>query len=270
MTGKIEASAHALKGEIMDVHDFRKPRSHRPQAMLEFGISHQLFRTFNRRRLTLDVRQDVGNLGNVTPHVSFELRYLVMGVFQAHALIELDVLLYVNAAGELLNADVVNVQVPVSRDRPDPVENVLRTLGTRQGLNRDVGVGQYATNGIGYGGGELTGALKSDGAGKANGKIGEIAVAGTPDTHTIDFQDSIHSRDGVVDLRPHPGGGGVEQGIDGAPGQTPADGDHHPGNKQGSNRVGDPQPVQVIFASHQDQHQPQNNHARRPYVGREV
>ena len=40
MTGKIEASAHALKGEIMDVHDFRKLRSYGPQPMLEFGIPH--------------------------------------------------------------------------------------------------------------------------------------------------------------------------------------------------------------------------------------
>ena len=94
---------------------------------------------------TLDSRRfhhDVVDLGHVVAHVSFEIGDLIVGAFKGHALVEFDVLLDVKAPGEILHADVVDVQVVAGSDGANTVEYIFRSLSPRQGLNGDVGVGK--------------------------------------------------------------------------------------------------------------------------------
>ena len=140
-------------------------------------------------------------------------------------------LLDIQAAGEILHADVVHVQVMARGYRANAVENIFGALGAGQWLHGHVGVGQDAVDGGGYGGHQLLGTLEGYGAGEAYGEIGEVAVAGAADAHAIDFKDAFHVEDCIGDLGANAGGSGVEQGVDGAAGQAPADGDDHASHK---------------------------------------
>ena len=140
----------------------------------------------------------------------------------------------------------------------------------RQRLHGHVGVGQNAVNGVGHGGGQLAGALKSHRAREPHGEIGEIAVPGAADAHAIDFEDAVNARDRVVDLGAHARRRGVEQRVDGAASQSPTDGDHDSGDKQRGDGIGIAQPVDVIGASDENQRQSEHDHARGPDVGGEV
>jgi len=64
-----------------------------------------------------------------------------VSAFEGHALVQFDMLLDVEFAGEILHADVVHVQVvpgATARIRQD----IFRPLGARQWLHSDVGVGR--------------------------------------------------------------------------------------------------------------------------------
>ncbi len=63
-----------------------------------------------------------------------------MSGLESEALVEFHVLFDVEMAVEILNADVVDIEVVASRDGADAVEDVLRSLGTRQWLHRYIGV----------------------------------------------------------------------------------------------------------------------------------
>ena len=150
------------------------------------------------------------------------------------------------------------------------VEDVLRTGRARQGLHGYVGVGKNLVNSVGHGGSQLAGALESDGARESYGEIGEVAVPGAADAHAIDLEDAIDARDCIVNLGAHSRRSGVEQSVDGAPGQPPTDGDDDSRYEQCGNRIGIAQPVDVIGASDQNQGQTEHDHAGGPDVGGKV
>ena len=127
---------------IYDVEYLRELCSDGPQPMLQLRIPHELFRLFDRRRFTFDVRENICNLRHVVSHVGFEFRNLIVRILKAHTLVEFNVLLDVIAPLKILDADVVNIQVPARGHRPYAVKDIFSVLRTRKRLHRDIRVRQ--------------------------------------------------------------------------------------------------------------------------------
>ena len=138
-------------------------------------------------------------------------------------------------------------------DGTNAVEDIFGSLRAGQWLHGYVGVGKDAVDGVGDGGHQLFGALEGYGAGQAYGEVDEVAVAGAANPHAIDFEDALHVQDCVGDLGANAGGSGVEQGVDGAAGQAPTDGDDYAGNKQGGDRIGVLQPIHMEVSADDDE-----------------
>ena len=87
MAGKVEAAADAFEDEVVDVQDLGKLRGDRFQAMFEFGVAYQFFRTLDRRRLAFDMGEDLRNFRNILPHLRFQFGHLIMRFLESHPLI---------------------------------------------------------------------------------------------------------------------------------------------------------------------------------------
>src|SRR5215469_5801899 len=98
MTGNIKASPNTFEDKVVHVEDLGKLRGYPLQTMLEFSVAYKLFRSFNRCRLALDMREDFGDLRNIGSHVGFQFGDLVMRFLEAHPLVQFDVLFYVKLA----------------------------------------------------------------------------------------------------------------------------------------------------------------------------
>src|SRR5580704_17423934 len=205
--------------------------------------------------------QDVVDFGHVVAHVSFEIGDLIVGAFEGHALVEFDVLLDVKAPGEILHADVVDIEVVAGSDGADTVKDIFRALGARERLNGDVGVGKNFVDRGGDGLDELLGALKGNRTGEADGKVGEVAVARTADADATDFENTLDARDRVDDLGADTGGRGVEEGVNGAAGQSPAYGNDDSGDEESGDGIGDAEPIQAVGTSQQYYDKAEHDHA---------
>src|SRR5215469_1393579 len=214
MTRDEETSADALEDKIVHIQNFGKLRGNRSKTMLKFCIAHQFFRSFDRRRLAFDVSKDLCDLRDVTAHVGFQVRDLVVSLLKRHPLVEFNVLLDMKLSSEVLHAYVVHIQISVSRDGSDAIKDVLRVLCPREGLHRDVGVGEYTPHGFRDCCHKLAGTLKCDGACKSYSEVGEVAVACSADPHAVDFQYSVYPGDCIVNLGAHTGGSRIEQRVD--------------------------------------------------------
>src|ERR1700728_3276548 len=267
MARDVHPSADALDHEVVNVDDFGKLRGHGFKAMFEFRVADHRFGLLDGGRLALDVGKDIGNFRDLAAHVGFELGDLIVGAFEGHALVEFDVLLDVQPAGKVLDADVMHVEIFAGGGSSDAIENILRTLRAREWLHGDVGIGQDAVNRLRHGGGQLAGALESDGARQPDGEVGEIAVPGPADAYAIDFENTLDVQDCVVDLGAHAGRRRVEQSVNGAAGQAPAHGNDNAGHEQSSDGIGIAQPVDAIGATEENQDQAQHHHSGRPNVG---
>ena len=204
-----------------------------------FGVADQLVAGFDGGGFAFDVGEDVGDLRHVVAHVGFEFGDLIVSAFEGHAFVEFNVLLHVELAGEILHADVVDVEVVARGDGANAVEDIFRALGARQRLHGDVGIGKNAAHRGGDRFHQLLGTLEGDGAGQTDGEIGEIAIAGAADADAADFEHTIHVRNSIGDLGANSGGSGVEQGVDGAPRQAPAHGNDDAGDEQSGDGIGD-------------------------------
>jgi hypothetical protein len=153
VAGKIEAAVDALEGEIMDIQDLWKLRRNHSQAMFKFSVGDDLFGHFNGGGLALNVSQDIGDLGDLVTDAGFQLRDLVVGLFEGHAFIEFYVLLDMEAPAKLLDTDIVHIEIAVSGDAANAVEDIFGMLRTREGLNGYIRIGKDAVNRVGHGSG---------------------------------------------------------------------------------------------------------------------
>jgi len=142
MAGDVKASANFLDLDVVHVDNLRKLHGERFQTALEGGVAYRLVARFDGGGFTFDVGEDVPDLPYIVAHVGFEFGHLIVGVLQCHALVQFNMLLDMEFAREILHADVVDVQVVAGSDGANTVEDIFRTLGARQGLNGDVGVGK--------------------------------------------------------------------------------------------------------------------------------
>jgi hypothetical protein len=68
---------------------------------------------------------------------------------------------------------------------------------------------------------KLSGALKRYRTRKAHSQVGEIAIPSSPNAHTIYFENAIHARNRVVNLRTYSRRRSIEKSVNRAPRQTP-------------------------------------------------
>src|SRR5579872_592375 len=266
MARKIEPSPNTLKNKFVHIENLGKLRSDGPQSMFQFGITDKFLRRFNCGGFALDVSQDVGNLRDISSHIGFELCDLIVGLLEGHALVEFDVLLDVKVAGKILHADVVNIEIFMRGDSTNAIKNVFGALRTRQRLNGHVGVRQDTTHGLGDCGGQLTGALKRNGAGEADSEIGEVAISGATDADAVHFDDSWDAQDRIVNLRSNTGGSRIEQGVNRTAGEAPADRNYNSSHKKRGNRVSVTEPIETIIAAKKNQEQSDHDNTGRPDV----
>ena len=128
----VQAAAHLLDLDVVHVDNFRKLAGGRLQSTFEVRIANQLVAGFDGRGFAFDMSKDVGDLRHIVAHVGFEFGDLIVGALKCHALVEFEVLLDVKLAGEILDADVVDVEVVARGDGANAVENIFRALGARQ------------------------------------------------------------------------------------------------------------------------------------------
>src|SRR5579872_1033709 len=102
-------------------------------------------------------------------------------------------LFHVELSVEILNGNVMNIEIAAGSYCANAVKKVFRSLGARQRLNCNIGVGKDVADCGCDGYNKLLRALKSDVAGKADGEVGKIAVASAANAYTPDFQHTIDS-----------------------------------------------------------------------------
>src|SRR6266436_2252378 len=175
--------------------------------------------------------EDGRNFRDVLANLCLEDGHTVVGLFQAQAFVELEVLFHMQVSLEILHANVVHVEVVARGHGTDTIENVFRTQGARHGVDHDVGVGQHVMHCVGYGFSHLLGALESNVAADADGQVGKVAVAGATNAHPVHFEQTVYRRDCGDNLVAHSLRSGVEQGVDRLAGQTPAYVDDDPGHE---------------------------------------
>src|SRR5271165_789780 len=210
----------------MYVHNFGKARSHGLQPLLESRRAHQAVAGLDGRGFALNVSQNVGNFADVVFHLAFEARDAVVGFLQAEPLVQLDVLLNVQSACEVLHADVMHVEIVARGDRADLIEEAFLAAGARHGIDHDIGVRQYRANPRCNLVRDLLGFLEGHVARHGDGNVGEIAAAGFADAHTTHFQHAVNAVNFLDDAIAHAGWSSVEQGVDGLPRQPPTDINH--------------------------------------------
>ena len=270
MAGDVEAAANFFYLDVVHVDDFWELVDQNFKLALEAGVADQFITGFDGGRLAFDVSEDVVDLGDVVAHIGFEIGDTVVSAFQRHALVEFDMLLDVEAAGKILHADVMDVEIVASGDGADTIEDIFGALGAWERLNGDIGVGKDFMNRIGDGCHKLFGTLESYGTCEADGEIGEIAVARAADADATDFEDALDVRNGVDDLGADTGGGGVEKSVDGAAGEAPAYGDDDSCYEECGDGIGEAQPIEMIDATQNYQDEAQYDYARGPDVCRKV
>ena len=129
VAGDVEASANFLDLNVVHIDNFWKLCGQGFQAALEGGVAYRLVAGFDGGGFAFDVGEDVADLAYVAAHIGFEFGDLIVSAFERHAFVEFDVLLDVEFAGEILHADVVDVEVVASGDGADAVEDIFRSLG---------------------------------------------------------------------------------------------------------------------------------------------
>src|SRR3954470_3957263 len=154
-----------------------------------------------------------------------------MSVFEREALIELDMLLDVKLASEVLHAHVVDVQIVPRSDSANPIENILGALRPRDRAHHHVSIGQNVVDGAGHVVGDLLRALEGHVAGHSYRDIGEVAIAGATNANAINLKHTFHAGNSLANSGSHTGGSGIEQGVDRFARETPAYIDDHSGHK---------------------------------------
>ena len=150
VTRNVQAAAHLLDLDVVHIDNFRELAGDRLQSTFEIRIANQLVAGFDGGRFAFDMSKDVGDLRHIVAHVGFKFGDLVVRALKGHALVEFDVLLDVKLAGEILDADVVDVEVMSGGDGANAVEDVFRALGARQGLDKNIGIGKDTVDCVGY------------------------------------------------------------------------------------------------------------------------
>src|SRR5215813_2713813 len=94
-------------------------------------------------------------------------------------------------------------------------------------MNHDVRIGQDLMDASGNFTRNLLRSLESEISRQSEGNVGEIAISGAPDAHSVNFQHSFDPANYVHDLRSHTRRSRIEQGIHCSTSKPPTHVDHH-------------------------------------------
>src|SRR5690348_8490686 len=106
--------------------------------LFQLTITRDLVAAFDGRRLTFNVGEDGRDFRQVAANLTFEYRHLVMGLLERKALVELQVLLDMEASAQVLDANVVNVEIGPGGDGANAIEDVLAAAGARRGVDHNI------------------------------------------------------------------------------------------------------------------------------------
>src|SRR5437764_242046 len=169
---------------------------------------------------------------------------------------------------QILDTDVVHVQVVAGRDGANPVENIFRRRGPRDGVDHNVCVRKQAMHSAGHLVGNLAGALESYVARQPDRDIRKVAVAGTADAHTVHFEQALHTLQGSDDLATRANRSGVEKRVYGATRQARADENDNTGHEESGDWDSLNQPGNVGASAERYQRKSKGDDSARPDVGR--
>src|SRR5882724_11323566 len=123
-------------------------------------------------------------------------------------------LLNVKMPMQVLHADIMHIEVLARGHGTNFVKNIFRVHGSRDRVHDYVRVGENIMNGHCHRIRDLLGALEGYVAGQSDGKIGKVAIAGTPNPYAIYFEQAIDFRNCGNNPVAYAGGSGVEKGVD--------------------------------------------------------
>ena len=190
----------------------------------------------------LDVGEDGGDFGDVVAHLGFEGGDDVVGFAERHALVYFKVLLDVERAVVLLDADVVDGEVGAGGYGSYAVEDALAEGGRGDSVDDYVRTGQAGLDGGCGCEGDLLGALEREVAGHAEGDVGEVAGAGAAGADAVDGHDAVDGQK-VVDRSRCGSFRGLREvwrrgGVDGVVGECPGDSEDDGGDGERGDGVG--------------------------------
>ena len=235
-------SSDAGDEDLVDVEYLGKCGGGTAKADFELAVAFERCWPLDGGGLALDVGEDGGDGGNLAAHVGFEPGGKSVGVAQRHGLVDFKMLFDVQLVVVLLHADVVDGEVGAGSDGADAVVDALGERGGGNGVDDDIGTGKVALDGCGGGGGDLLGALEGKLARHAERDVGEVAGAGAAGADAVDGEDAVDGAEIADEVAAGLGAGlgrrGVEQRVDGATRELPADAQDDGGDDDGGNGVG--------------------------------
>ena len=166
---------HSGDQHFMDIENLGKGAGGTAQTNLQLAIAFKRGRTFDRRRLTLNMRQHGGDSRNLAAHLRLQLSGKRMSVAQRHGLVHLKVLFDMQRAIVLLHTHVVDDEIGARRNSANTVMNALRYRSRRDGVNDNISPRQMTLHRSSSSHGDLLGTLKSKIAWHAQRDIGKIA-----------------------------------------------------------------------------------------------
>ncbi len=139
MARDIKPGTDFLELKLVDVNHFRKFLHNLFEPLFQFGLENNLLTRFDRCRLAFNMGENGRNFRNLGAHLGFEARHFIVRLFHAEALIEFEVLLYVQLTVQVLHADVMYVEIVSSRDCANPIENILCLPGPWNRVHNHIG-----------------------------------------------------------------------------------------------------------------------------------
>ena len=134
----------------MQVNHIGKFGGDSAHLLLKHGILESWIAWFNGCGVALDVREYGMDLRNFLAHLRLEHAHKIMGLFERHLFIQLQVLFDMKFPIQVLDVDVVHAQVVSCRNRVNTIENALASSGAWKCTNRDVGLGKHTMHSICY------------------------------------------------------------------------------------------------------------------------
>src|SRR5215471_4541 len=217
VAGHINLVADEFNLHLVHVQDFWKFAHQRPELLLDRGMAQHPPSWLDRGGLTLNVSEDRGNLRDLGPDFSFEPRNYVVGLLQAEGLVEFQVLFDVEPSCQILHADIVHAEVVTRSHSPYAIENVLVAGFPRHRVDHHITVREDGVHSVSDLADHLIRPLECNVARQAHRQVGEVAVAGPANTHSLHFNYAVDLQYGIDDAIAVAGRSRVEKRVNRLP-----------------------------------------------------
>ena len=131
VAGEVQVISHARYGNLVDVDDLWQRSRHTAQLLLQTTVLLDAVGCFDGGGFAFNVRQHVAHFRRGAVHLLFQLTYKAMCLHQRQRLVNLNVLLDMQAIFVLLHAEVVQGYVVERGHAADAIEDVFPRYLTR-------------------------------------------------------------------------------------------------------------------------------------------